>query len=76
MPLLLPKRRWSAWLAGGGEPTELLAPPAEEALAAIEIRPVGRGVGDVRNDGPGLVERVPAAPLGTLPNDHVDLTLF
>jgi putative SOS response-associated peptidase YedK len=76
MPLLLPPERWSAWLAGGGEPAELLSPPAEEALAAIEIRPVGRDVGDVHNDGPGLVEWVPAPPLGAPPEDHVALTLF
>lgn len=76
MPLLLPPRRWAAWLAGGGEPAELLAPPAEEALAAIEIRPVGRAVGDVRNDGPELVARVPAPPLGAPPEGSDALMLF
>jgi putative SOS response-associated peptidase YedK len=74
MPLLLPPWRWSAWLAGGGDPADLLAPPAPEALAGIEIRPVGRAVGDVRNDGPELVERVPAPPLGT--PEPVELRLF
>ena len=76
MPLLLPRSRWATWLAGGGEPDALLAPPDEESLAAIEIRPVGRSVGDVRNDGPGLVARVPAPPLAAPVEDHVDLTLF
>jgi putative SOS response-associated peptidase YedK len=76
MPLLLSPDRWSGWLAGGGEPAGLLTPPAEEALAAIEIRPVGRNVGDVHNDGPELVRRVQVAPLGAPPQDRVDLTLF
>lgn len=76
MPLLLPPNRWTAWLAGGGESAELLAPPADETLAAIEIRPVGRAVGDVRNDGPELVARVPAAPLGGLAEAPTPLPLF
>jgi putative SOS response-associated peptidase YedK len=76
MPLLLPPERWSAWLAGGGEPADLLAPAGEQALSRIEIRPVGRGVGDVRNDGPALVQRVPAAPLGTASPEPVELRLF
>jgi putative SOS response-associated peptidase YedK len=76
MPLLLPPHRWSAWLAGGGEPADLLAAPAEEAVAGIEIRPVGREVGDVRNDGPGLIDPVPAAPLGGPPEEPAELTLF
>src|SRR5262249_50714726 len=63
MPLLLPRERWPGWL-GGAEP----APPPAEHLAALEIRPVGAAVGDVRNDGPHLVERVPT--------EAVDLTLF
>lgn len=76
MPLLLPPRRWAAWLAGAGEPAELLTPPTDETLAAIEIRPVGRAVGDVRNDGPELVARVPAPPLGGPPEASTALTLF
>ena len=76
MPLLLAPYRWSAWLAGGGEPVDLLAPPAPEALDDIEIRPVGAAVGDVRNDGPNLVERVPAPPLGAPAPETVELTLF
>ncbi|MEV4758266.1 SOS response-associated peptidase [Micromonospora sp. NPDC049559] len=74
MPLLLPPERWSAWLAGGGEPAELLAPAGPEWLARIEIRPVGPEVGDVRNDGPGLIERVPVPAVPE--SEPVDLTLF
>ncbi|GAB2927614.1 SOS response-associated peptidase [Micromonospora polyrhachis] len=76
MPLLLPPDRWAGWLADGSEPDELLIPPSVGTLAEIEIRPVGRQIGDVRNDGPGLIERVDAEPLGTPPREHVDLTLF
>jgi putative SOS response-associated peptidase YedK len=57
MPLVLPPERWSSWLR---DPVgdHLLAPPREEFLAGLEIRPVGRAVGDVRNDGPSLTARV------------------
>jgi len=76
MPLVLPRDRWSGWLSPGGEPAELLGSPTGESLAGIEIRPVGKGVGDVRNDGPGLVARVPAPPLEASPEEPVTLTLF
>jgi putative SOS response-associated peptidase YedK len=76
MPLLLPPSRWAGWLAGGGDPAGLLAPLAPEDVGGIEIRPVGAAVGDVHNDGPGLVERVPAPPLGRAPVEPVELTLF
>ena len=76
MPLLLPPARWAGWLADGGDPDELLAPPSVETLAGIEIRPVGKQIGDVRNDGPGLTDRVDAEPLGAPAREHVDLTLF
>lgn len=61
MPLLLPTERWGAWLGPTDGPVELLAPPSLEWLAGLEIRPVGPAVGNVRNDGPGLVERVTAS---------------
>nr|MDT0657802.1 SOS response-associated peptidase [Micromonospora sp. DSM 115978] len=127
MPLLLPPRRWAAWLGSGADPgaatgrpaaersgaersaaersgaarsaadlsvgdaggsaadrpdrddgwaEKLLAPPTPEDLAGIELRPVGPAVGDVRNDGPGLVARVAAAPLGAPPVEPPALTLF
>ncbi|QOC90484.1 SOS response-associated peptidase [Micromonospora craniellae] len=59
MPLLLPPDRWAAWLGVESEPAELLAPPSPQWLAGLEVRPVGRAVGDVRNDGPELTARVP-----------------
>lgn len=62
MPLVLPAARWRAWLT---EPAERVAPllDAAEVPAGMEIRPVGPAVGNVRNDGPELVDRVdPAGP--------------
>ncbi|HEX5540306.1 MAG TPA: SOS response-associated peptidase [Micromonospora sp.] len=76
MPLLLPPDRWADWIAGGGDPVCLLAPPAEQFVAGLEIRPVGPAVGNVRNDGPGLVTRVAAPPLGAPPAGPVELPLF
>ncbi|GAA4592764.1 putative SOS response-associated peptidase YedK [Actinoplanes octamycinicus] len=55
MPLILPAARWADWLAGGGDPEPLLRPLDEAALAAIEVRPVGPAVGNVRNNGPELL---------------------
>jgi putative SOS response-associated peptidase YedK len=61
MPLLLPRERWGAWLGPTDDPAALLAPPAAQWLAGLEIRPVGPAVGNVRNDGPRLIERIPAS---------------
>ncbi|MEV4658443.1 SOS response-associated peptidase [Micromonospora sp. NPDC049301] len=72
MPVLLPPERWSSWLAPTDEPERLLAPPAADQLAGLEVRPVGPAVGDVRNDGPQLIARVPLAP-AVAPQE---LTLF
>jgi putative SOS response-associated peptidase YedK len=71
MPLVLPPSRWSSWLAGTpGD--DLLAPPPEEYVAGLEIRPVGPAVGDVHNDGPSLLARVDAPPL----TEPAELRLF
>jgi putative SOS response-associated peptidase YedK len=66
MPLILPAQRWQAWLAGGGDAESLLRPPSPAELEAIEIRPVGPAVGNVRNNGPDLVSAV------TPMDDHDD----
>jgi putative SOS response-associated peptidase YedK len=55
MPLILAPDRWADWLAGGGDAEELLRPMTERELAAIEVRPVGAAVGNVRNNGPHLL---------------------
>jgi putative SOS response-associated peptidase YedK len=56
MPLILPADRWGDWLAGGGDAERLLRPLSESDLEAIEVRPVGAAVGNVRNNGPDLIE--------------------
>jgi putative SOS response-associated peptidase YedK len=58
MPLLLSPERWASWLAGGGDPGELLAPPDRALLAGLELRPVGAAVGNVRSNGPELIAAV------------------
>ncbi|MEV6349859.1 SOS response-associated peptidase [Actinoplanes sp. NPDC051851] len=63
MPLILPRDRWGGWLAGGGDPEELLRPLSERELDAIQIRPVGPAVGNVRNNGPELLEAAPEVTL-------------
>jgi putative SOS response-associated peptidase YedK len=58
MPLLLPPTAWDAWLDPDAPPAEgLLAPPSEELVAGLELRPVSTRVNNVRNEGPGLLER-------------------
>lgn len=56
MPLILPRDRWPDWLTGGGDPAALLVPPTGTELAAIEVRAVGPAVGNVRNNGPHLLD--------------------
>jgi putative SOS response-associated peptidase YedK len=55
MPLILPRDRWPDWLAGGGDPADLLRPMSLAELDAIEIRAVRPDVGNVRNNGPELI---------------------
>ncbi|MDG4834944.1 SOS response-associated peptidase [Micromonospora sp. WMMD967] len=72
MPVLLPSGSWSSWLTPTDDPDRLLVPASAEQLAGLEIRPVGPTVGDVRNDGPHLIDRVMVAP-AVAPQE---LTLF
>jgi putative SOS response-associated peptidase YedK len=57
MPMVLPPDRWTEWLTAEAD-ADLLAPAPDGFLAALEIRPVGGAVGNVRRDGPELVARV------------------
>jgi putative SOS response-associated peptidase YedK len=57
-------------------PEALLALPPIEFLDALEIRPVGPAVGDVRNDGPHLIARTAVTPLRVFDVEPTDLTLF
>jgi putative SOS response-associated peptidase YedK len=72
MPLVLSARRWEPWLAGGGDPAELLAPPGPEILDRITVRAVGPAVGNVRNNGPELVAPATVEQHG----EATELTLF
>ena len=54
------RRRWADWLdAGRRAGAAARAAAGRATLAGLEIRPVGAAVGDVRNDGPELIARVP-----------------
>jgi putative SOS response-associated peptidase YedK len=74
MPLMLSRERWAAWLGEeSADPAALLAPPADDLLDGMELRPVGAAVGNVRNNAPELRDRVDtSAPAKPVPLD----TLF
>jgi putative SOS response-associated peptidase YedK len=55
MPLILPRDRWSDWVAGGGDAGDLLRPMTVAELDTIEVRAVRPDVGNVRNNGPELI---------------------
>jgi putative SOS response-associated peptidase YedK len=63
MPLILPRDRWDDWLdrslTDADEAAALLVPPAP---GLMELRPVGAAVGNFRNNGPELLERVEPEP--------------
>jgi putative SOS response-associated peptidase YedK len=63
MPVVLEQRRWEDWLSGKAlgdeERRNLLAPPPDDTLARW---PVGRAVGNVRQDHPGLLEQTEGLP--------------
>jgi len=76
MPLVLPSHRWAEWLDQDGDPAPLLVAPDDDYLAAIEIRPVGPEVGNVRNNGPQLIEPVAGTPVTAPSEPAPDPTLF
>jgi putative SOS response-associated peptidase YedK len=55
-PVILPPRRWGAWLDGRPEDAEGVLADVPEA--ELEYYPVTRAVGSPRNKGPELVEPV------------------
>jgi putative SOS response-associated peptidase YedK len=64
MPLVLARQHWAGWLDPvRSDPGPLLAPPAPDLVAGLELRPVGPAVGNVANDGPQLIEPVSATPV-------------
>ena len=66
MPVVLPPSAWDAWLDPANEDLEalagLLVPAPDDLLVAV---PVSAAVGNVRNDGPELIEAV--EPVDVLP---------
>ncbi|NHC13346.1 SOS response-associated peptidase [Motilibacter deserti] len=62
MPMLVERDRWAQWLdPEGGDAEELRGLLVPAAPGLLEAYPVSKAVGNVRNNGPHLVEPVPAA---------------
>ena len=63
MPAIVAEGDWGRWLdsesVGPEEAASLLSPPPPGVL---EIFPVSTAVGNTRNDGPALLQRVELAP--------------
>ena len=76
MPLILPRERWAGWLAGGGDPAGQLRPMSAGELAAIDVRPVRPEVGNVRNNGPHLLEPPAGEPAESPDGPPAAATLF
>jgi len=74
MPLVLPPSMWLEWLSSG-DPEALLTSSTSAGRGDIEIRPVSDAVGDVRNDGAELVQRVNVPTLRSSTMDN-EPTLF
>jgi putative SOS response-associated peptidase YedK len=54
MPLILEPDTWDAWLSGNPETAAALMKPANEDI--LISRPVNKAVGNVKNNGPELLE--------------------
>lgn len=66
MPVVLGRPQWRRWLDPEiADPGPLLSSDPD-VLAGLEIRPVGRAVGNVDNNGPDLIARVAEAVPQTL----------
>ena len=64
MPLMVERDRWAAWLdptvGRDGERDDLLSLLVPAAPGRLEAFPVSTDVNNVRNNGPSLVEPIPA----------------
>ena len=61
MPVVVEEDAWDRWLgAEPADPGELLGLLLPDERVSLEIYPVVRDVNDVRRDGPGLIEPLPA----------------
>lgn len=61
MPVILPKIVWSAWLNPAAQTRELQPLPVPYPSDLMAAYQVSSAVGNVRNDGSGLIE-----PIGAL----------
>ncbi len=69
MPMLLTPADWAAWLdPDRTDVSELLHPPADDVVEALELRPISDAVNSVRNNNPDLLKRAE--------HDSADLDLF
>lgn len=67
MPMVLPRSLWDTWLdRDRTDVEELLVPTPNELVDAMELRPVGPEVGNVRNNGAQLITRQPETQPQTL----------
>ena len=74
MPLTVPRERWADWLDPGTDGrADLLHLLAPAAPGGLEAYPVSPKVGDVRNNGPELVEPL---PLEAVAGDLEDMPLL
>jgi putative SOS response-associated peptidase YedK len=65
MPLVLPPSAWASWLDPDRGPDDdsvasLLTQPSPELVSLMELRPVSPRVNNVRNNGPELLDPLPA----------------
>jgi putative SOS response-associated peptidase YedK len=60
MPMVVQRDSWAQWLdPANAEPDELRGLLVPAAAAGLDVRPVSAAVGDVRHNGPGLIEPIP-----------------
>jgi putative SOS response-associated peptidase YedK len=68
MPLMVEPARWHAWLDPGTAKDSLLGLLVPAAPGNLEAYPVSTLVGNVRNNGPELIEPLPLEPLPLEPD--------
>jgi putative SOS response-associated peptidase YedK len=78
MPLMLPPDAWDTWLSltgTAGSVAGLLAGSGADAVDALEFRPVGDRVGNVRNDDAELIDAVePVVDLNGTPTGQTEVS--
>ena len=58
-PVILAEADWARWLTPGSDAADLMRPAADDR---VEVREVAPAVGNVRNDGPELIEPAGSDP--------------